>query len=58
MPITTSPPGAQFVFCLAYNPATGHHEVFDQLDARFATVPAGTYDPAEHLGAPATAFSS
>lgn len=58
MPITSGPAGAQFVFCLAYDPATRHSDVFDRLDAHFATIPAGTYDPAEHIGAPATAFSS
>ncbi|MFJ8791500.1 peptide ligase PGM1-related protein [Streptomyces sp. NPDC102462] len=49
---------AQFVFCIAYDPAEGHADVFDQLDARFATVPAGTYDASQHIGTGAVSFSS
>ncbi|MER5781242.1 hypothetical protein ABT104_05865 [Streptomyces mobaraensis] len=58
MPIEPGPHGAQFVFCLAYDPTTGHQGAFARLDARFATRPATAFDPADHVGAPATAFSS
>jgi hypothetical protein len=49
---------AQFVFCIAYDPAEGHAGVFARLDARFATVPAGTYDASQHIGTGAVSFSS
>ncbi|MCL3998102.1 peptide ligase PGM1-related protein [Streptomyces lavenduligriseus] len=49
---------AQFVFCIAYDPAEGHAGAFDRLDARFATVPAGTYDASQHIGTGAVSFSS
>ncbi|MCX5078863.1 hypothetical protein OHA84_37450 (plasmid) [Streptomyces sp. NBC_00513] len=58
MPIAPGPDGAQFVFCLAYDPATGHEAPFALLDARFATRPAAAFDPADHVGIPVTAFSS
>jgi hypothetical protein len=60
MPAIPLAPGApvQFVFCLAYDPTEGHAAVFDRLDARFATVPAGTYDPSQHVGTGAVSFSS
>ncbi|MFI6689495.1 peptide ligase PGM1-related protein [Streptomyces sp. NPDC050485] len=48
----------QFVFCLAYDPAEGHAGTFDRLDARFANVPAGTYDASQHIGTGAVSFSS
>jgi hypothetical protein len=46
------------VFCLAYDPAEGHAGAFARLDARFATVPAGTYDASQHIGTGAVSFSS
>ncbi|MFF3982746.1 peptide ligase PGM1-related protein [Streptomyces sp. NPDC001828] len=49
---------AQFVFCLAYDPAEGHAVAFDRLDARFASVPAGTYDASQHIGTGTVSFSS
>ncbi|MGW7086599.1 preATP grasp domain-containing protein [Streptomyces sp. NPDC054871] len=49
---------AQFVFCLAFDPAEGHAAAFDRLDARFGTVPAGTYDASQHVGTGAESFSS
>ncbi|MFJ2638729.1 MULTISPECIES: peptide ligase PGM1-related protein [unclassified Streptomyces] len=51
MPAIPLAPGepVQFVFCLAYDPAEGHAAVFDRLDARFAAVPAGTYDASQHV---------
>ncbi|MCX5380397.1 peptide ligase PGM1-related protein [Streptomyces sp. NBC_00091] len=60
MPALPLSPGApvQFVFCLAYDPAEGHAGVFDRLDARFASVSAGTYDASQHVGTGAVSFSS
>ncbi|WP_434598252.1 hypothetical protein [Streptomyces sp. A5-4] len=60
MPAIPLAPGepAQFVFCLAYDPAEGHTAAFDRLDARFATVAAGTYDASRHIGTGAVSFSS
>ncbi|MFE7480791.1 peptide ligase PGM1-related protein [Streptomyces sp. NPDC057552] len=49
---------AQFVFCIAYDPAEGHAGAFDLLDERFATVPVGTYDASQHIGTGAVSFSS
>jgi hypothetical protein len=57
LPLQPSAP-AQFVFCIAYDPAEGHAAVFDRLDARFATVPTGTYDANQHIGTSAVSFSS
>lgn len=57
IPLATGEP-VQFVFCLAYDPAEGHAAVFDRLDARFAAVPAGTYDPSQHVATGAVSFSS
>ncbi|MFE1781002.1 peptide ligase PGM1-related protein [Streptomyces sp. NPDC059506] len=61
MPAIPLAPGApvQFVFCIAYDPAEGYEGVFDRLDARFATAPAGSYDASQHVGTPtAVSFSS
>ncbi|WP_328916127.1 MULTISPECIES: peptide ligase PGM1-related protein [unclassified Streptomyces] len=60
MPAIPLAPGepVQFVFCVAYDPAEGHAAVFDRLDARFASVPAGTYDASRHIGTGAVSFSS
>ncbi|MFB8441224.1 hypothetical protein ACFC7A_19480 [Streptomyces niveus] len=60
MPAIPLAPGepVQFVFCLAHDPAEGHTSVFDRLDARFATVPAGTFDASQHIGTGAVSFSS
>ncbi|MEV6250705.1 hypothetical protein AB0M38_31735 [Streptomyces sp. NPDC051742] len=58
MPVVPGPDGAQFVFCLAYDPTVGHEESFARLDARFAARPADAFDAADHVGAPLTAFSS
>ncbi|MER7043650.1 preATP grasp domain-containing protein [Streptomyces jumonjinensis] len=60
MPAIPLAPGepVQFVFCLAYDPAEGHAAVFDRLDARFAAVPAGTYDASQHVATGAVSFSS
>ncbi|PZT74877.1 MULTISPECIES: preATP grasp domain-containing protein [unclassified Streptomyces] len=60
MPAIPLAPGepVQFVFCLAYDPAEGHTAAFDRLDARFAAVPAGTYDASQHIGTGAVSFSS
>jgi len=60
MPAIPLAPGepAQFVFCLAYDPAEGHAGAFDRLDARFAAVPAGTYDAGQHIATGAVSFSS
>ncbi|KUF17348.1 hypothetical protein [Streptomyces silvensis] len=49
---------AQFVFCIAYDPAEGHAAAFDRLDTRFAAVPADRYDPAHHVGTGTASFSS
>ncbi|MGI5457609.1 peptide ligase PGM1-related protein [Streptomyces sp. CA-249302] len=57
IPLTPGEP-VQFVFCLAYDPAVGHASAFALLDARFAAVPAGTYDASEHIGTGAVSFSS
>ncbi|MFI6359409.1 peptide ligase PGM1-related protein [Streptomyces sp. NPDC050743] len=60
MPALPLAPGApaQFVFCIAYDPADGYTPVFDQLDAQFAALPAGTYDASQHVGTAAVSFSS
>ncbi|MFI8951204.1 hypothetical protein ACIGO6_32390 [Streptomyces sp. NPDC053750] len=60
MPAIPLAPGepVQFVFCIAYDPAEGHAGAFGRLDARFATVPAGTYDASQHIGTGAVSFSS
>lgn len=60
MPAIPLAPGepVQFVFCLAYDPADGHQHAFARLDARFARVPAGTYDASQHIGTGAVSFSS
>ncbi|MGW4781437.1 preATP grasp domain-containing protein [Streptomyces filamentosus] len=60
MPAIPLAPGepVQFVFCLAYDPAEGHANAFDRLDAHFASVPAGTYDASQHVGTGAVSFSS
>ncbi|GAA4238073.1 hypothetical protein GCM10022254_52440 [Actinomadura meridiana] len=52
MPALPLAPGAaaQFVFCIAYDPAEGYAGMFDRLDARFKAVPADTYDAADHVG--------
>ncbi|WP_338682446.1 peptide ligase PGM1-related protein [Streptomyces acidiscabies] len=57
IPLTPGEP-VQFVFCLAYDPAEGHAAVFDRLDARFAAVPAGTYDASRHVATGTVSFSS
>lgn len=57
MPIAPGPDGAQFVFCIAYDPATGHEEPFARLGARFATRQQDAFDPAQHVGL-VTSFSS
>jgi hypothetical protein len=43
---------AQFVFCIAYGTDANHQAMFDRLDSRFATVPAGTYTASDHIGVP------
>lgn len=43
---------AQFVFCIAYATDTDRQAMFDRLDTRFATVPANTYSPSDHVGVP------
>lgn len=60
MPAIPLAPGepVQFVFCLAYDPAEGHTTAFNRIDARFASVPAGTYDATQHIGTGAASFSS
>ncbi|MGJ5894495.1 hypothetical protein DF268_00060 [Streptomyces sp. V2] len=60
MPAIPLAPGepVQFVFCLAYDPTEGHQHAFDRLDARFATVPVGTYDASQHVATGAVSFSS
>lgn len=60
MPAIPLAPGelVQFVFCIAYDPAEGHAGAFERLDARFATVLAGTYDASQHVGTGAVSFSS
>lgn len=60
MPAIPLAPGepVQFVFCLAYDPAEGHAAAFARLDARFATVPTGTYDTSQHVATGAVSFSS
>lgn len=45
---------AQFVFCIAYGTDTERQMMFDRLDSRFATVPANTYTPSDHVGVPRT----
>ncbi|GAA3838954.1 hypothetical protein GCM10022403_084140 [Streptomyces coacervatus] len=57
LPLTPGAP-AQFVFCIAYDPTDGYTHVVDQLDARFAALPAGTYDASQHVGTAAVSFSS
>lgn len=49
---------AQFVFCIAYDPAEGHAGAFDRLDEQFAAMPAGTYDASQHIGTGAASLSS
>lgn len=60
MPAIPLAPGApaQFVFCLAYDPADGHQQAFDRLDTRFASVADGTYDASQHIGTGVVSFSS
>lgn len=63
MPAVPAEPGgpAQFVFCIAYDPAVGHAPMFQRLDRRFAAVPADAYDASDHVGVNggvATSFSS
>lgn len=41
---------AQFVFCIAYDPAVGHVPMFQRLDRRFTAVPAVAYDASDHVG--------
>ncbi|MFG1953958.1 hypothetical protein [Micromonospora sp. NPDC048830] len=54
MPAIPLEPGrAQFVFCLAYAADADRQPVFNALDKRFATVPAGSYDASDHVGMPA-----
>lgn len=43
---------AQFVFCIAYGADTERRQLWDRLDARFATGPAGAYDASDHVGMP------
>ncbi|MEU9891847.1 hypothetical protein [Sphaerisporangium sp. NPDC051011] len=57
LPLTPGAP-AQFVFCIAYEPAEGYEGAFGRLNARFANVPAGTYDASQHVGTTAVSFSS
>ncbi|MGW0535097.1 hypothetical protein [Streptomyces sp. NPDC003032] len=59
MPAILWPPASRwFVFCLAHDPAEGHKGAFDQLDARFASVPASAYNAGQHVGTRAESFSS
>ncbi len=44
---------AQFVFCIAYTTDADRQAVWDALDKRFATIPAGTYAASDHVGVPA-----
>jgi len=43
---------AQFVFCVAYATDADRQAVWDQLDARFAVVPASAYSASDHVGVP------
>ncbi|MET9779028.1 peptide ligase PGM1-related protein [Streptomyces sp. NPDC006367] len=60
MPAIPLAPGApvQFVFCIAYDPATGYDDAFARLGERFQTLPAGAIDASEHVGHTAVSFSS
>ncbi|GGZ81562.1 peptide ligase PGM1-related protein [Streptomyces echinoruber] len=60
MPAIPLAPGApvQFVFCIAYDPATGYDEAFARLGERFQTLPASAVDASEHVGHTAVSFSS
>ncbi|MEW2248613.1 peptide ligase PGM1-related protein [Streptomyces sp. NPDC006975] len=60
MPALPLAPGApaQFVFCIAYDPATGYDETFARLGERFQTLPATAVDASEHVGHAAVSFSS
>lgn len=43
---------AQFVFCIAYATDAGRQATFDRLNARFAAVPADSFDASDHIGVP------
>lgn len=60
MPAIPLVPGApvQFVFCIAYDPATGYDDAFARLGERFQTLPATAVDASEHVGHAAVSFSS
>ncbi|WP_432154823.1 peptide ligase PGM1-related protein [Streptomyces tricolor] len=60
MPAIPLAPGApaQFVFCIAYAPATGYADVLARLGERFQTLPATAVDASEHIGHAAVTFSS
>ncbi|WP_405444508.1 peptide ligase PGM1-related protein [Streptomyces achromogenes] len=49
---------AQFVFCIAYDPATGYDDAFTRLGERFQILPATAVDASEHVGHAAVSFSS
>jgi hypothetical protein len=60
MPAIPLAPGApvQFVFCIAYDPATGYDDAFARLGERFQTLPTTAVDASEHVGHAAVSFSS
>ncbi|WP_372350808.1 hypothetical protein [Streptomyces sp. KL116D] len=57
IPLTDGAP-VQFVFCIAYDPATGYDDAFARLAKRFQTLPAGAVDASEHVGHTTVSFSS
>ncbi|WP_432158076.1 peptide ligase PGM1-related protein [Streptomyces sp. bgisy153] len=57
IPLAAGAP-VQFVFCIAYDPATGYDDAFARLGERFQTLPAGAIDASEHVGHTAVSFSS
>ncbi|GAA0924456.1 peptide ligase PGM1-related protein [Streptomyces thermoalcalitolerans] len=60
MPAIPLAPGApaQFVFCIAYDPATGYEDTFARLGERFQTLPATAIDASVHVGHAPVSFSS
>ncbi|WP_127361667.1 preATP grasp domain-containing protein [Actinacidiphila soli] len=51
MPIVAAKGGqAQFLFCLAYTTDADRQAVWQQLDQRFASVPADAYRPSDRVG--------
>lgn len=51
MPVIPIEPGrGQFVFCIAYATDADRQAVWEALDGRFASVPAGAYDASDHVG--------